>query len=49
MAALMPLLVDSSTPDPGVVERHPLAAEAVDRLRPFWPQLARESPESRSG
>ena len=29
MAALMPVLVDSSTPDPGVVERHPLAVEAV--------------------
>jgi acetoin utilization deacetylase AcuC-like enzyme len=49
MAALMPVLVDSSTPDPGVVERHPLAAEAADRLRPFWPQLARESRESRWG
>ena len=49
MAALMPVLVDSATPDPGVVERHPLAAEAVDRLRPFWPQLATGSPGSRSG
>jgi acetoin utilization deacetylase AcuC-like enzyme len=40
MAALMPVLVDESTPDPGTVERHPLAAEAVERLRPFWPGLA---------
>ena len=49
MAALMPVLVDSSTPDPGVVERHPLASEALERLRPFWPALATGSPESRSG
>ena len=49
MAALMPVLVDSATPDPGAVERHPLAVEAVDRLRPFWPQLATGSPGSRSG
>ena len=40
MAALMPVLVDPSTPDPGLVERHPLATEALDRLRPFWPGLA---------
>ena len=38
MSALMPVLV-GSTPDPGVVERHPLAVEAVARLRPFWPGL----------
>jgi acetoin utilization deacetylase AcuC-like enzyme len=43
MAALMPVLVDSATPDPGVVERHPLAAEAVERLRRFWPGLATAS------
>jgi acetoin utilization deacetylase AcuC-like enzyme len=40
MAALMPVLVDEATPDPGTVERHPLAAEAVARLEPFWPGLA---------
>jgi acetoin utilization deacetylase AcuC-like enzyme len=39
MAALMPVLVDPSTPDPGVVERHPLSAAAVARLEPFWPGL----------
>ena len=39
MTALMPVLVDESTPDPGTVERHPLAAEAVARLEPFWPGL----------
>jgi acetoin utilization deacetylase AcuC-like enzyme len=40
MEALMPVLVDESTPDPGAVERHPLAADAVARLAPFWPALA---------
>jgi acetoin utilization deacetylase AcuC-like enzyme len=39
MAALMPVLVDESTPDPGVVERHPLAADALVRLEPYWPGL----------
>jgi len=39
MAALMPVLVDEATPDPGVVERHPLAAGALARLEPFWPGL----------
>jgi hypothetical protein len=38
--ALMPVLVDESTPDPGAVERHPLAADAVARLAPSWPALA---------
>jgi acetoin utilization deacetylase AcuC-like enzyme len=37
MAALMPVLVDGGAP--AVVERHPLAAEAVRRLEPFWPGL----------
>ncbi len=36
MEALMPVLVDPATPDPGSVERHPLAADAVARLTPFW-------------
>ena len=40
MAAVMPVLVDESTPDPGTVERHPLAVQAVERLRPYWPALA---------
>jgi acetoin utilization deacetylase AcuC-like enzyme len=39
MAALMPVLVGESTPDPGSVERHPLAAQAVERLAPYWPAL----------
>ena len=39
MAELMPVLVDPSTPDPGEVERHPLAAQAQERLAPFWPSL----------
>jgi acetoin utilization deacetylase AcuC-like enzyme len=39
MAALMPVLVDPATPDAGSVERHPLAAQAVERLAPFWPSL----------
>ena len=39
MAALMPVLVDPSTPDPGELERHPLASQALERLAPFWPAL----------
>ena len=37
MAALLPVLVDESTPDPGAVERHPLADDAARRLSPLWP------------
>jgi hypothetical protein len=40
MAALMPVLVAGTAPDPGVVERHPLAAEAAARLAPWWPRLS---------
>ena len=40
MAALMPVLVDESTPDPGVVALHPLASSAIERLQPYWPALA---------
>jgi len=40
MAALMPVLVAGPAPEPGAVELHPLAAEAVERLRPYWPALA---------
>jgi acetoin utilization deacetylase AcuC-like enzyme len=36
MAALMPVLVDDSTPDPGDVARHPLAEDARRRLAPYW-------------
>jgi acetoin utilization deacetylase AcuC-like enzyme len=36
MAALMPVLVDSATPDSGAVERHPLAEDARRRLAPYW-------------
>jgi acetoin utilization deacetylase AcuC-like enzyme len=39
MAVLMPVLVDEATPDPGVVERHPLADDARRRLEPYWPGL----------
>ena len=39
MAALMPVLVDEATPDPGEVERHPLAVRALERLAPYWPGL----------
>jgi len=41
--ALMPVLVSESTPDPGVVERHPLAEQAVERLAPYW-SLAADEP-----
>jgi acetoin utilization deacetylase AcuC-like enzyme len=40
MAALMPVLVGESMPDPDVVETHPLAAEAVERVRRYWPAVA---------
>ena len=39
MAALMPVLVDESTPQAQAVERHPLAEQALARLAPFWPGL----------
>jgi acetoin utilization deacetylase AcuC-like enzyme len=39
MAALMPVLVEESTPDPGEVEPHPLASQALERLAPYWPGL----------
>jgi acetoin utilization deacetylase AcuC-like enzyme len=39
MAALMPVLVSDAVSDVAPVERHPLAAEAVTRLRPWWPRL----------
>ena len=39
MAALMPVLVDETTPAAGDVERHPLAAAALERLGPYWPGL----------
>jgi acetoin utilization deacetylase AcuC-like enzyme len=39
MAAVMPVLVDESTPAAGGVERHPLADSALERLRPYWPDL----------
>jgi hypothetical protein len=35
----MPVLVDESTPSAVEVERHPLAAEALTRLVPYWPGL----------
>jgi acetoin utilization deacetylase AcuC-like enzyme len=39
MAAVMPVLVDESIPAAPAVERHPLAAAALERLRPYWPGL----------
>jgi acetoin utilization deacetylase AcuC-like enzyme len=36
MAALMPVLIGEGVPDEVVVERHPLAAEAAERLAPWW-------------
>jgi acetoin utilization deacetylase AcuC-like enzyme len=39
MAALMPVLTGDSVPAGHVVERHPLAVQAVARLAPFWPGL----------
>jgi acetoin utilization deacetylase AcuC-like enzyme len=40
MAALMPVLVADTAPDPGAVELDPLAAEARRRLARWWPDLA---------
>ena len=38
VAALMPVLVAESAPaEPGGVEVHPLAEQAAQRLRPWWP------------
>ena len=39
MAALMPVLVSSSTPDAEAVELHPLSVAALERLEPYWPGL----------
>jgi acetoin utilization deacetylase AcuC-like enzyme len=39
MAALMPVLIGESVPDAPAVERHPLAADTVSRLAPWWPGL----------
>jgi acetoin utilization deacetylase AcuC-like enzyme len=39
MAAVMPVLVDDATPAEAAIERHPLAASALERLRPYWPDL----------
>ena len=36
MAALMPVLVAETAPDGALVERHPLADDAVARLAPWW-------------
>jgi acetoin utilization deacetylase AcuC-like enzyme len=36
MAALMPVLVDSSTPGVSELDTHPLAARALSRLSPWW-------------
>jgi acetoin utilization deacetylase AcuC-like enzyme len=39
MTALMPVLVADTPADPGTVERHGLASEALDRLARWWPGL----------
>jgi acetoin utilization deacetylase AcuC-like enzyme len=39
MAALMPVLTADAAPVAHVVERHPLAVQAVARLAPWWPGL----------
>lgn len=39
MAAVMPVLTAPEAPEPGTVERHALAAAAVERLAPRWPGL----------
>ena len=43
MAALMPVLVADSAPAAEAIERHPLAAGALDRLAAHWPGLSRAS------
>jgi acetoin utilization deacetylase AcuC-like enzyme len=40
MAAVMPVLVDGSTPAPEVVDAHPRALDAITRLQPWWPGLS---------
>ena len=42
MAALMPVLVAGARPDADAVDvpRHPLAEAALERLAPWWPNLA---------
>ncbi|HEX5620946.1 MAG TPA: histone deacetylase [Solirubrobacteraceae bacterium] len=39
MAALMPVLTSDSVSADHVIERHPLAVQAVQRLAPWWPEL----------
>jgi len=39
MAALMPVLTADEPPAASGVERHPLAADAISRLTPWWPNL----------
>jgi acetoin utilization deacetylase AcuC-like enzyme len=39
MAALMPVLISDSVAAGHVVERHPLAAHALGRLAPWWPNI----------
>ena len=42
MAALMPVLIDGSTPsgEAVAVDLHPLARDAIGRLQRYWPDLA---------
>jgi acetoin utilization deacetylase AcuC-like enzyme len=39
MAAVMPVLVDASTPAEVVVDEHPLSVRALERLRAYFPEL----------
>jgi acetoin utilization deacetylase AcuC-like enzyme len=41
MAAVMPVLVAEAAPTADALEVHPLATAALERLRPWWPGLAR--------
>jgi hypothetical protein len=39
MAALMPVMVADTSPEPTALEIHPLATAALERLQPYWPGL----------
>lgn len=48
MAALMPALVGDETPAAAGVELHPLAAQALERLQPYWPEATTGRPRART-
>jgi acetoin utilization deacetylase AcuC-like enzyme len=39
MAALMPVMVADTSPEPTALDVHPLARSALERLQPYWPGL----------